>query len=368
MVGEPGSGKSALLADWGLRFRAAHSAPLTVLHFVGATPSSTDWAAMLRRILAEFQRQLGIDLTIPEDHAALRVQFANGLHLAAAQRRVVLVLDGLDQLEDRDGAGSGVAARRNPGQRPAGRVDVARPPAGGPATTRLADPGGPAAGRGRAARAGPGVLAAVLQQLDRPRLDRIVAAPPAANPLYLRALLEELRLVGLHEQLDRQIGHYLAAPDAVDLYQKILQRYEEDYDGDRPGWCAGALVLLWAARRGLAEVELLELLGNGDGPLPHAYWTPLLLALEASLLSRSGLLNFFHGQLRQAVRAAVLAGRRRAAGCASGTGRLLRPPRDQPAASGRAALATGAGGVLAAAPRLAGGPAVLRRRLGCSAP
>ena len=50
---------------------------------------------------------------------------------------------------------------------------------------------------------------------------------------------------------------------------------------------------LWASRRGLTESELLE--------LPHAVWSPLYLALHESLVSRSGLLNFFHDFLRKAV-------------------------------------------------------------------
>jgi len=56
------------------------------------------------------------------------------------------------------------------------------------------------------------------------------------------------------------------------------------------------MTLLWTARRGLSEIELLELL-----ELPHAVWSPLYLALHESLVSRSGLLNFFHDFLRKAV-------------------------------------------------------------------
>lgn len=60
--------------------------------------------------------------------------------------------------------------------------------------------------------------------------------------------------------------------------------------------------LLWAARRGLSEAEILELLGTGDDPLPRIYWSPLYLAAEMSLVSHSGLIGFFHDYFRQAVR------------------------------------------------------------------
>ena len=61
------------------------------------------------------------------------------------------------------------------------------------------------------------------------------------------------------------------------------------------------MTLLWAARRGLSEAELLDLLGHDGIPLPRARWSPLHLAAEPSLVNRSGLIGFFHDYLRQAV-------------------------------------------------------------------
>jgi hypothetical protein len=51
VLGESGSGKSALLANWALRHRAAHPDDFLLLHFIGGTPDSADLAAMLRRIM-----------------------------------------------------------------------------------------------------------------------------------------------------------------------------------------------------------------------------------------------------------------------------------------------------------------------------
>jgi tetratricopeptide (TPR) repeat protein len=64
--------------------------------------------------------------------------------------------------------------------------------------------------------------------------------------------------------------------------------------------------LLWAARQGLAESELMDLLGESGEPLPRAYWSPLFLAAEQGLVSRGGLLCFSHDYLRQAVRSRYL--------------------------------------------------------------
>ncbi|NIN98725.1 MAG: hypothetical protein GTO49_27885, partial [Anaerolineae bacterium] len=86
-----------------------------------------------------------------------------------------------------------------------------------------------------------------------------------------------------------------------DLYERILARWEEDYERDRPGLVREAMMLIWAARRGLSEAELLDMLGSDGQPLPSAHWSPLHLAAEQSLVSRSGLIGFFHDYLREAV-------------------------------------------------------------------
>jgi len=142
---------------------------------------------------------------------------------------------------------------------------------------------------------------------------RIAAAPQSANPLYLCALLEELRVFGVHEQLDNHIDHYLAADTIPALYERILARWEQDYDRDRPNLVRDAMTCLWAARRGLSESELLGLLRTDGEPMPRAYWSPLHLAADHSLVTRSGLIGFSHDHLRTAVRRRYLGDNRQRA-------------------------------------------------------
>ena len=104
VLGESGSGKSALLANWALPYREQHPSELVLMHFIGASSASADWASMLRRIMGELARRFSLELEIPDSPDALRLAFANALHMAAAKGRVVLVLDALNQLEDREGA------------------------------------------------------------------------------------------------------------------------------------------------------------------------------------------------------------------------------------------------------------------------
>ena len=86
VLGESGSGKSALLANWALGYRGRHAEELLLVHFIGATPASADWMAMVRRILGELNRTFGLGIEIPDQPDALRATFANALHMAAAAR------------------------------------------------------------------------------------------------------------------------------------------------------------------------------------------------------------------------------------------------------------------------------------------
>lgn len=108
-------------------------------------------------------------------------------------------------------------------------------------------------------------------------------------------------MFGVHERLGERIMHYTAADDTEDLFGRILARWDEDYDQDRPGLVRDTMSLLWASRDGLAEAELLDLLGTDGEPLPAAVWSPLHIAAEQSLLGRSGLVGFSHDALRAAV-------------------------------------------------------------------
>jgi len=306
VLGESGSGKSALLANWFLRYQQADPDTLSLIHFIGATPYSADWAAMLRRILSEFKRRFDIREEIPTDSNALRSTFANWLHRAAAKGRVLLIFDALNQLEDREGASDLVWL---PPVIPANvRLIVSTLP--GRALDNLTKREWPtltvhplhdAERRTLITQ----YLAQYTKSLSPPRINTIATAPQTANPLYLRILLDELRVHGSHETLEPTITHYLEAETIPDLYGKVLARWERDYEGETD-LVGDALSFLWAARRGLSETEWRELLGTDGQPLPQVTFTPFLLAAELGLVNRAGLFTFVHDYLREAVREAYV--------------------------------------------------------------
>ena len=302
VLGESGLGKSALLANWALAYREKHPDELVILHFIGASASGSDWRSMLKRIIGQIARHFSLELEIPDQPDQLRRAFVGALHAAATKGKVVLVIDALNQLEDREGAPDLLWL---PPEVPSNvRLIVSTLP--GRPLDELTERGWPTltieplqpAERKRLIA---DYLAQYTKTLDSARSSRIADAPQSANPLFLKTLLEELRLWGEHETLDQAIGGYLEARDPADLYARILERYEADYERERPRLVRDAMTLIWAARDGLGESELLDLLGSKGEPLARANWSPLFLAAEQGFASHNGLLAFGHDYLRQAI-------------------------------------------------------------------
>ena len=104
IIGDAGSGKSALLASWSRHYRDGHPEEFALIHFLDAGSDSSDWMALLRRIMQELKRRFHIASDIPTHPTAIRGAFSNWLDMASSKGRVVLVLDGLDRLSIRDGA------------------------------------------------------------------------------------------------------------------------------------------------------------------------------------------------------------------------------------------------------------------------
>jgi nephrocystin-3 len=128
----------------------------------------------------------------------------------------------------------------------------------------------------------------------------IIEDHKSANPLFLRTLLEELRIFGSFEELNNKIAHYISSKDTSDLFQRVLERMERDYGKDG---LENLLSLIWASRHGLSETELMEISG-----LTRLELSILLHSLEYQLMRHDGLLDFYHQYLERAVDERYLSG------------------------------------------------------------
>lgn len=104
VLGESGSGKSALLANWALRYREQHPDHFLLLHFIGASPDSANAIGLLRRIMLELKEHFKLPDDVPAQADKIRDEFPNWLTNVATRGPIVLVFGALNQLEDVDAA------------------------------------------------------------------------------------------------------------------------------------------------------------------------------------------------------------------------------------------------------------------------
>ncbi|WP_028645235.1 tetratricopeptide repeat protein [Nocardioides sp. URHA0020] len=299
--GAAGADLTPVVSTWLDAWRAAHRDHLVIEHHVGATSDSADWKDVAARVLSALDdRPAGDDApALPVGAAPLRSALFAAL--ARTERPVLVVVGGADLLSDVDGAPD---LTWLPAELPAAvRVVVT---SAGPRPVDAALRRGwpvtevpPLDAAERAAYVAT-FLARWSKGLDPVHVRTLAASPHTGSVLYLRTVLDELRQHGDHFTLGEVIAGYLRAETLDDLLELVLARYERDFEADRPGLVADAFRAIWAARRGLTEPELLDLLG-GEQPLSHAVWSPLVLAAETGLVTRSGLLGFATDAHRQAV-------------------------------------------------------------------
>lgn len=300
--GESGSGKTALLANWVEKYRNGNPQDLVIQHYIGSSLQSADYIHFLSRIMKELQRKFTISDDFPVDAEEIKNNFPKWLYMASQQGKVVLVIDGLNQLEDRDNA---LNLYWLPDTIPENiRLIVSIIPGEIEKTLQKKNwQEYSVSGLNRDEQQSliEEYLGQFTKKLDAKQVQILLDAKQTENPLFLKVLLDELKIFGIHEELLNKIHHYLTATKVDELYGLILERLEMDYEKDRPKLVTDALTCIWVSRYGLSETELLDLLGSNNSPLPRAIWSPLYLALEESIVIKNGLLNFSHDYLRKAI-------------------------------------------------------------------
>jgi hypothetical protein len=307
VVGEPGSGKSALLAHLYREYTAKHPDHLVVPHFIGV--NATNVRELLRRLCHELAVATGAAEEPPVDLEELRRRFPELLEEAARTRHVVLLIDAINQLDATHG---GPGMTWLPHRLPENvRVIL----------TTLESPALEALRRRELSVVtlepldeddAQAIIKAFLdryrKQLDKEQRALLLAKTDAGKPLYLLTALEELRTLGTYEEITDRIEE-LPGETGV-LFRWILGRLEQD-DGfrDDEGNLVGETLVraycsaLAAARSGMTQAELVELVDPGD---PRGNVAALRQLLRPYLMRRGELIDFFHGQLREAVEGVYL--------------------------------------------------------------
>jgi len=214
--GESGCGKTALVANWLARYRRANPQARTFAHYLGSTADSADPWQMIRRLLQTLKEWGTWEEDIPAEREELEEKLPLALASAGHKEPVVIIIDGLNQVLE-----AGRDLRWLPWHTPPGvRLVLSVIP--GECLDLLLQREWPmqevpqlSADLQREVAAQ--YLGRFRKKLPEELLNELVAAPPTANPLYLKVLLDEMRVFGEHEQLAQKLRWYLEAttPEAV---------------------------------------------------------------------------------------------------------------------------------------------------------
>ena len=109
LLGESGGGKSALLANWLELWREKHPRDFIFQHYIGGTPQSADHWGLMTRLIGEIKAWTNDPEEPPRSHDEILKSFPLWLTRLRSKAehdgvRAVIVLDALNQLEDRDRA------------------------------------------------------------------------------------------------------------------------------------------------------------------------------------------------------------------------------------------------------------------------
>ncbi|XP_053394800.1 uncharacterized protein LOC123525710 isoform X2 [Mercenaria mercenaria] len=323
LLGESGSGKSAFVANWAKRVEDGEPDTFMFVHFIGSSADSASYIKLLRRLLEEMKTHYGFDMVIPSSDSHLINEVSKWLRMAGSRSKVVLVFDALNQLDD----GSGQDGPEHdllwvPAELPPS-VFLLLSTLPGRAMNACKDHGWPSMkveplDDSQKALIITDYLEGIYgKTLNQDQKDMIVSAKQTSNALYLKSLLDEVRMYGSFRTLTDKIREYLTANSPDDLFAKILERLEQDFEQgsnssvidvlnftcneypitlSRPDLVRDATTALWCSNRGMSEAELTEFLD-----VKSAVWSPFYLSLYENLVNRDGILNFFHDHLRQAV-------------------------------------------------------------------
>jgi WD40 repeat protein len=308
VTGASGAGKSTLLAECARRCAEEIGGALVLPLFIGAAPGSTSLATTLRSLCETLRREAAIDDEVAADPEDLPVQLRSFLAKAGATRTVVLFLDALNQL---DPAHRSHALNWLPFYVPRGaRLIVSTLEGDCHEALRnrqlipdreLAVPSLTSNERRELVRT---QLALRSKQLTDEQLACLVddgEKKDAGLPLYLQVAVEELSLCRDRSSVGRRVANL---PQTVpELFAEVLQRLEYDHGEDVT---ERTLSRIAVSRSGLFESEVMDVLSAGGATFSKERWMRLYRALEFYLrpmdeTNRSGLIDFYHDQLRTAV-------------------------------------------------------------------
>jgi nephrocystin-3 len=306
ITGQSGGGKSALIANWLARWSRKHPKTAVIVHHLGSGSDAADPVRLVVRLMREISRLTGDEFKPESDPEKQLELLPQWLALASAwaqrsRKELLIVFDGLNK----------VSALKHlrwfPGFLPP-KVKLVASCLHGEILE---------AAKGRLGwqelKVKPFTkveqksfigeyLGRYRKALTSKQMKTLQSHALSGNPLFLLTVLEELRVFGVHEELEQRMITLLSPPPSKgqsevptvdDVFEHVLARIEMDL-GKRA--VQQAMEAIWASRAGLYQDELLAI-----AKLSPAKWAAMQNALDESLYESSGKISFGHDYLRKAV-------------------------------------------------------------------
>ena len=333
VLGEPGSGKSALLGKFYLDYKTIHPDHLAIPWFVGASRQSANPYYILKywcKILIQEFHITEVEITY--DHDRLYMLFETCIK--KADRPVVIVLDAINQLQKTEIAHTMQWLMPKLPQNVCVVTSLVETSSEKPAKM-VEEEDILVSMRNRIPRPFEihvhklaeedkrDIISTYLRQfyksLSPEMVEFLVNKPESHNPLYLSIALEELRLFSRHDELKAFIAntnpYKPGLPDtSEEMFAFLLSRIEQDlqrrHGNNVSVLFADFMRYIAAGRNGMSEEDLRLLLGDWkiikergkENVMLNDYlWSELRRWVRSYLIQREEEYDFFHLQLKLAV-------------------------------------------------------------------
>lgn len=308
LVGKSGSGKSALLSRFYLDYKQQHPKELVIGHFIGASHKSANLIGILRRICHEMNLK---EQDPPENVGDLVKRFATTLAEVSEHIKVILIIDGLNQMDNAFNANemnwlpsklpekvriiiSSIDDKEFRILQEVGEIKIVQ-----------LDP----LSKGDRAAIIDDFLDRYKKAMDNDQKESLLQKAESCLPLYLFIALEELRTLGKRDEMDHCLQELPG--DVQTLFRWILkERLSNDHGFiDGKGNLIGEKLtrdfsaFLASSRYGLTQEEIVDLIDPID---KKGNVAALQRLLRPYLMFRGDRIDFYHDQFRQAVIAEYL--------------------------------------------------------------
>eukprot|EP00026_Physarum_polycephalum_P000354 Phypoly_transcript_00354.p1 GENE.Phypoly_transcript_00354~~Phypoly_transcript_00354.p1 ORF type:complete len:1644 (+),score=368.57 Phypoly_transcript_00354:104-5035(+) len=244
---------------------------LVIPHFVGCYPTSTNRYEILRKIITTLQKKLHISLPIPVTDEDLVLDFPLWVTVAGNRAKIVLLLDGIDRLDSSSSETPHQALEWLPHKFHRNfRVVITVSPNAAPGGIPAASPFGKTylaefEKRGwmiadldlmtEDAKQSfvEGDLGQFGKRLSASQMAKVINAPQTSWPVFLKGLLDELRIYSHFDDIDQHIDDCLEAQDSKELFDRLIKKWESEFPDIKQ-----LLTGIYVAPRGMSEEEILE--------------------------------------------------------------------------------------------------------------